>query len=173
MRFLVFSDSHGQIRNMQRVIEKNRGDFDAVLHLGDGAKEVLLLRRMYPDIKIHAVLGNCDGFDYMDYDIRQELLLPSGDKTLFLCHGDRFFVQYSLSTLSGYARRKGADIALYGHLHSAHEEYIPPNDDIPDSKPFWIFSPGSISSPRDGLPSFGILDIVDAGVLFSVGRLKY
>ena len=172
MKFLVFSDSHGQTANMTKIVERDRGEIDAVLHLGDGAKEVLSLRSRYPDLPFYAVLGNCDGFDYQDYGIRQELLLPVGDRKIFLCHGDRFFVQYGHDTLLRYAKQAGADAALYGHLHIASERYYPADETQPQDKPLLICSPGSISSPRDGLPSFGYLDVSDAGILFSVGRLE-
>ena len=172
MKFLVFSDSHRQMRNLRRVLSMQTAPFDAILHLGDGADEVLSLRREFPDIPIHAVRGNCDGFDLEDYDIPAEKLLRAEGKTLFLCHGDRHFVAYGTEGLAAYAKRRGADIALYGHLHTAHEEYLPPDPDDPLDRPFWIFSPGSISLPRDGTPSFGILDVSSAGVLFSVGRLR-
>ena len=171
MNFLVFSDSHGRYAVMKSVIDSHINEIDAVLHLGDGAAEVLTLRRLYPKLPIHAVLGNCDGYDYIGYGITEELLLPAEDKMLFLCHGHRQYVGAGHGYLTSYAKRKGADIALFGHCHVCCEEYLPADPDIDGDKPFWIFSPGSISSPRDGKPSFGLLHISDAGVCFSIGRL--
>ena len=172
MKLLVFSDAHGRLEPIRSVIRMHRDTADAVLHLGDGAAEVLTLRAAFPDIPFYAVLGNCDSFSYTAYDIRQDALLTFSGKTLYLCHGDRFGVGGGHGALAAYAKAKGADIALFGHTHVVCEEYLPAND-TQDDKPLWIFSPGSISLPRDRTePSFGILDISEQGVLFSAGRYR-
>ncbi|MCQ2433209.1 MAG: metallophosphoesterase family protein [Clostridia bacterium] len=171
MDFLVFSDSHGRYAMMKHIIDRHKNEIDAVLHLGDGAAEVLALRRLYPDLPIHGVLGNCDGEDYTAFGIHREYMLPAAGKMIFLAHGDRLSIAGGHTYMMEYAKRKGADIALHGHLHIAFEKYYPADEIRPDDRPFWIFSPGSISSPRDGAPSFGLLHVSDAGVCFSVGRI--
>ena len=171
MKLLVFSDSHGRLEPMQSIIEAHADSVDAILHLGDGAAEVLTLRAKYPHIPIHAVTGNCDSYTYSEFDITQDKCLTLGGYTLYLCHGDRFGVGGGTAALAAYAAFKNADIALYGHTHNAYEAYIPADENKPDAKPMWIFSPGSVSKPRDSmLGSFGILDLSEQGVLFSVGR---
>ena len=168
MKILVFSDSHGKIEPMQSIIKAHADTVDAVLHLGDGAAEVLTLRSRYPLIPFYAVMGNCDSYTYSEFDITQDKCLTLGGYTLYLCHGDRFGVGGGVTALAAYAAYKHADIALYGHTHIAHEEYRPAEG---DRAPQWILSPGSVSLPRDGAyPSFGILDLCEGGVLFSIGR---
>lgn len=156
---------------MQSILRAHADTVDAVLHLGDGAAEVLMLRAQFPKIPFHAVTGNCDSDTYSEFGITEELLLPIGGHVLFLCHGHRFGVGGGCGALAAYAAYRHADIALYGHAHIAHEEYRPAEEGSPNTAPMWIFSPGSVSLPRDSsTPSFGILDLTDRGVLFSVGR---
>lgn len=171
MKLLVFSDSHGRLSPMESIIRAHADTTDAILHLGDGAAEVLTLRAKYRQIPFYAVTGNCDSYTYSEFGITQDKCLSLGGYTLYLCHGDRFGVGGGTAALAAYAAYKHADIALYGHTHMAYEEYIPANEQKADSNPLWIFSPGSVSKPRDSmLPSFGILDLTEGGVLFSVGR---
>lgn len=168
MKILVFSDSHGKIEPIQSIIKAHADTVDAILHLGDGAAEVLTLKSRFPSIPFHAVMGNCDSYTYSEFGITQDKCLSLGGYTLYLCHGDRFGVGGGVTALAAYAAYKHADIALYGHTHVAHEEYRPAEG---DRAPLWILSPGSVSLPRDSTyPSFGILDLREGGVLFSVGR---
>lgn len=173
MKLLVFSDSHGRLEPMRSIIRMHMEDTDAVLHLGDGAAEVLTLRSAFPTIPFYAVQGNCDDASYTAYDIPYDRFLNLGGKMLFLCHGDRFGVtQSSHGALLAFAKHKRADIALFGHAHVVCEAYYPADDNKPGDKSVHIFSPGSISVPRDGAPSFGILDITEKGILFSPGRVN-
>ncbi len=171
MEYLVLSDSHGHLYGTNQVLSAYGAQADALLYLGDGAADVLILRRTYLSIPIHAVLGNCDSMEYPDFDIKRELFLTVGGKKLYLCHGDRFDVGTSPARLCAYAKQKGADAALYGHLHRVCDCYFPPEEAIPGDKPFYLFSPGSISLPRDGRPSFGRLHVGEDGICFSVGRI--
>ena len=171
MKFLVISDSHHLLLPMEHVLSMHRSDTDAVLFLGDGVREILILREHFPEIPIHAVYGNHDAGDFSPYGIFSELLVPAGDKTLYLCHGKDECTKNGRENLISIAKKKGADIALYGHLHIAREEYFPPDENDPTDRPMWAFNPGSIARPKDGDPSFGILELRDNGVLFSIGRL--
>lgn len=169
MKLLVFSDSHGRMEPMRSVLLAHLKDTDALLHLGDGATEVYALREEFPALPIYAVRGNCDPYSCLARDVQPEQCLMFGTRTVFFCHGDRFGVGGGLGALEKYARARGADIALFGHTHKAHEEYRPAETD--SEKPLWLLSPGSAALPRDGAaPSFGILDITPSGILFSVGR---
>lgn len=171
MKFLVFSDSHGSIEPMRSVLLMHAATTDAVLHLGDGAAEVLTLRAAFPALPFHAVCGNCDSFTYTDFGIMEDKLIVCGEHKLYLCHGHRFGVGGGTSSLAAYAAYRGADIVLFGHTHTAHEAYLPADDSRSDAPPMRIFSPGSIAKPRDEIrPSYGILDIRGNDVLFSVGR---
>lgn len=172
MKLLVFSDSHGRTEPMASILAAHADTADAVLHLGDGAAEVLTLRARYPGLPFYAVMGNCDSASYSDFGITDDRLLTVGDHTLYFCHGDRFGVGGGTAALAAYAAYRGADIVLFGHTHVAQEVYLPDGADAKHPCPMFILSPGSVSRPRDSTqPSFGILDITDRGVLFSVGRV--
>lgn len=171
MKLLIFSDSHGKLEPMRSVIRMHMDNTDAVLHLGDGAAEVLTLRAAFPSIPFYAVLGNCDDASYTAFDIRYDRFLSCGGKTLYLCHGDRFGVGGGHGALLAFAKYKNADIALYGHCHVVCDAYYPADESKSGDKPTWILSPGSIALPRDGYPSYAILDVSEKGVLFSAARL--
>lgn len=55
-------------------------------------------------------------------------------------HGHKYGVKRSLETLKAAARKKGADILLYGHTH---ERFCSYEDGL------YIMNPGSTSCPRD------------------------
>ncbi len=152
MKVLVFSDSHGRLQPMEAIIRAHADTTDAILHLGDGAAEVLTLRAKFRQIPFHAVTGNCDSYTFSEFGITQDQCLMLGGYTLYLCHGDRFGVGGGTGALAAYAAFKRADIALFGHTHVAHEEYLPANPDNPASRPMWILSPGSVSLPKEDSP---------------------
>ena len=61
-----------------------------------------------------------------------------------------------------FARKNGADILLYGHTHIAFTDY---DDGL------YIMNPGSCGRPREGLPSYGIIDITKAGVAMHTAEI--
>ena len=58
MRILVLSDSHGCVDPMQQCVELVQPQ--AILHLGDCARDADRLGRLYPRIPLLGVPGNCD-----------------------------------------------------------------------------------------------------------------
>ncbi len=82
-------------------------------------------------------------------------------KKIFLTHGDLYGVKYGTERLGYAAEERGADIVLFGHTHIPHEEYISAQ------KPYYLFNPGSISSPSY---SYGIITLTESTVLLSHGR---
>ena len=58
MKYLVLSDSHGNVDNMVRAVElvKPHG----IIHLGDGWRDVEELHQLYPRLPLEQVPGNCD-----------------------------------------------------------------------------------------------------------------
>ncbi len=151
MRIVVFSDSHGNYDVIEKIMERHKDDGDVFIHLGDGEKELELIQYVYNDKKIYFVSGNCDwGSDRPDYDI-----IKLGDKTAFITHGARFGVKNDLGTVKVYARKNSADILLFGHTHIAFTDY---EDGL------FIMNPGSCGRPREGLPSYGIIDITENGI---------
>ncbi len=113
MRFLVISDSHGNYPAALQA-EELAGDIDAIIHLGDGANDALLIAQTL-GIEIKLVAGNCD----LGASAPRELLWECEGLKLLLSHGDRYGVKYSLERLKQRGLEVEADVVLYGHTHIA------------------------------------------------------
>ena len=70
-----------------------------------------------------------------------------------------FNVKYGLGELEHEARERKADVALFGHTHIAHDEYI---DGVR------LFNPGSLGFGK----SFGVIEVKDGQVISNIARLK-
>lgn len=118
MRILILSDTHGDTG----AIELALSDADAALalHLGDCAGDMAFVMRSHPDLPFHAVCGNCDFTSATPV----ELTLEIGGKRLYLLHGHTKNVQNGDGALLAAAKKRGADIVLYGHTHIARAEHV-------------------------------------------------
>lgn len=161
MRIIVLSDTHQNYRNLEEVIRRNL-DADLFIHLGDGESESQQLLRSDPSLegRFRYIKGNCDYGS--EAPIFQVIDVMPGHR-IFATHGHRYGVHASLETLVQAAKDNDCDIALYGHTHCSCNLY---------AGGMYVMNPGSASCPRDGNPpSFGCLDISDAGVLANIAFL--
>ncbi len=117
MLILVISDTHKRITTAVNIIEKTKPDY--ILHLGDIISDVEDLVSIFPSKDIIAVSGNNDFWPSARYSAT-ERLLDLGGKKIFMCHGHTYGVKHDNSRVVQKARQLGADIALYGHTHSAY-----------------------------------------------------
>lgn len=167
MEFLIFSDSHGRSLEIKKIIDGAGESLTGVIFLGDNYSDIEVLMPAYPKLSFYAVAGNCDASArYLSPQYQEKLVTLDGVRVLML-HGHRQFVKSTLDTLESYAICKGADIVLFGHTHEKCEKYC-----LDGVKPLIMFNPGSISLPRGGAPSFGVLTIRDGQPLLSHGELK-
>ena len=60
MRIVVMSDSHGRLARLRWVFA-DQPEAEAYLFLGDGLKDWAQMQESYPDRRLIAVCGNCDG----------------------------------------------------------------------------------------------------------------
>ena len=167
MEILIFSDSHGRANGMQEAIARQVHRVDAVFFLGDGLRDVDSLE--LGNTPLYAVRGNCDWFSMSSAP--DELLVPLGEHKIFATHGHLFNTKSGYGTLLAHAAKEGADIVLTGHTHMPHNEMLPAGTVIggkPQTKPIYLFNPGSIHSAN---ATFGTLTIRDGIVLLSHGRL--
>lgn len=159
MRLLVISDTH---KHIDRVIELLEGDhrFDGMVHLGDNVEDAMDLQHIF-DLPVFYVAGNCDwGSHHAPYEKVIELL----GKRLYICHGHLAHVKRNDHVLRKLIRKEGYDVVLFGHTHEAYIGYE--GESV-------IMNPGSISIPRDGLPSFGVITIDDRGEIHTnIARLE-
>lgn len=157
MRILVFSDSHGSGRAMQKAID-DHPEAEHIIFLGDGEEEFDELPLFYAGRNFYAVRGNCDWHSKKP----TQLLISLGGKKIFASHGHVQNVKYGYEGLIAAAKSQGADIALFGHTHRAVEFY---DDGL------YVMNPGSISRPASGHSSYGIVDITPAGIMTSIAEL--
>ena len=167
MEFLIFSDSHGSASNMSLALDRQIKTPDAILFLGDGARD--LDRLFVCDTPIWAVRGNCD-WASSDYADKTERLLYFEGHTILLCHGHEWGVKGGLGALIAHAAEVGVDIVLFGHTHVPTLTTIAAGETVGKkvlSRPMHLFNPGSIG--YDG--SFGTLTLKGESVLLSHGKL--
>lgn len=154
MRIVVVSDTHGALSAFERVIvQQPRAEL--FIHLGDNERDVDNVKAVFPDKQILSVSGNCDF---------GSITPPEGEtvvcgKRIFYTHGHTYHVKYGYSSVIGEARRRQADILLFGHTHLSFTSY---EDGL------YIMNPGSLGHPRDGGPSYGIIDITKSGIVLNV-----
>ncbi len=147
MRALVFSDSHGDVRGMEKAINTVSG-VDAIIHLGDIERDVRWLEKNYGQYPLYAVLGNNDFYGGRP----TEAVIELEGARIFLCHGHTRGVRRGHEGLIAAAKARGCSAALYGHTHVPEDT----NDEG-----VLIFNPGSCSRPLSGGPTFGVLEITD------------
>lgn len=171
MKILIFSDSHRYYANIQKAINLHP-DAKYLLHLGDGIADIKNVDTNNMDI--FTVKGNYeDSFWSSQNDGNISRCIEISGKKLFMCHGHRQFVNAGHQNLIYSAIEQNANIALYGHTHCKFNKYFPEKD-LPFNcdKGLYVFNPGSISIPRDGIyPSYGIIEIEENGILLSHGNI--
>ena len=127
---IVISDSHGNLKAVQ-ALEPKIAENDYVIHLGDGGNDMREIRGQYPD-KVYACAGNCDFFLPLPEDGEIEI----EQIKLYFCHGHKYRVKSELGLLAEEAKRRGCEVALYGHTHRA---------DITELDGVTLINPGSLS----------------------------
>ena len=167
MEILIFSDSHGSASNMSRAFDRQIKTPDAILFLGDGARDIDNL--FVVDTPIWAVRGNCDWYS-SDLADKTERLLYFEGHTILICHGHEWGVKSGMGALIAHAAEVGADIVLFGHTQVPTLTTIAAGEIVGKtvlSRPMYLFNPGSIG--YDG--SFGVLTLKGESVLLSHGKL--
>ncbi len=158
MRILVLSDTH---RHIGALLELLGGDhrFDRIFHLGDMVSDAIDINSI-SGVPVDYVAGNCD----WGSGAPNKKVVVVKNKKFYLCHGHREHVKSGDGVLRQLIRKDGYDGALYGHSHRA---------DISWEGDSFIMNPGSISLPRDGEPSYGVITIDDNGLIHTnIARMK-
>ena len=169
MDILVFSDSHGNLRNIQKALDAQIKKPDAILFLGDGLSSFQYLD--FDGIPFYSVSGNCDGDFYGSLFSDDERIIELSGKKIMMTHGHKYDVKHTLTRLIYTAAVREVDIVLYGHTHMAHECVLTPdNCEMPKlQKNLYVMNPGAIGS---GGSSFGVISISRNGeILLSCGRV--
>ena len=135
MRFLVISDTHGNLTKALEVYKALEG-IDAIIHLGDYIKDAEELGEQL-NVDVIAVKGNMDG----SYDDNDYKILETECGKLYLSHGHMEDVKMKLTNIYYRAMEKDCVAALFGHTHKAVFE---------DLNGMYLINPGSLSHPADG-----------------------
>lgn len=144
MRIIVFSDTHYNTSRMMRVLNIIP-EVDAVIHCGDGGRDVKEVSESFPHIKFYNVSGNCDSGM-----AKYKEIIEIGGKRIFVTHGHLYSVksedEIEYPTIRDAGRELGADAVLFGHTH------IPYNRNWGD---IVVMNPGSAKYTG----TYGIIEI--------------
>lgn len=151
MRIIVISDTHGRSSLIEKIIEA-QPEAKHVFFLGDVVRDIEDLPYIYPTHTFHIVSGNCDYASLLRSDDAVNL----GGKRILFTHGHAYSVKSGISRLMLWAKREKADIVLFGHTHVAKTEY---------AEGVYFVNPGSPSCPREGRPSYAVIDIEENGIM--------
>lgn len=152
MMLLVVSDSHGNEKNIDRMLQ-SEGTPDMLIHLGDvcGGGEYIQAVCGCP---VMMVAGNND---FYDRELPSELVITVAGQRILLTHGHCYLRYGGYDGLIRRARETDAQIVMFGHTHKPVNLRI---DDIT------IINPGSISYPRqkDRSCTYMVIDVSETGV---------
>ncbi len=163
MDILVFSDSHGHGERIEEILQRPAVAPSAVFFLGDGLRDIAWID--FGGIPVYSVSGNCDIF--ASDDIKEELLVELGGVKIFAAHGHRYSVKSGHSAFAARAAALGADIALFGHTHTAMTYTYETGErlgNIELNKPLYLLNSGSIG---EWDASFGSITIQNGHILTS------
>lgn len=119
MKMLVVSDTHGMTKHVRRVLDEQT-DITHLMHLGDGANDILQLERDYPHLIVYSVKGNNDYFSKSPDRIVTTFL----DYVIFATHGHLHGVRQSVYGLLNNAREHNANLVLFGHTHIKFDQTV-------------------------------------------------
>jgi putative phosphoesterase len=119
----------------------------AVIHLGDGERDLNGLDDLLEGKQLVQVCGNCDFASELSHN---ELVTIGGVK-IFCTHGYAELVKHGTQTLYSKARSLGARIALYGHTHESVTDY---------SDGLYVMNPGAAKYGE-----YGAIDITPSGIM--------
>ena len=126
MKVGVLSDSHDNVRNMEKAVEiMKKENVEFVIHLGDAVSPFALIPLKELKAEKIYIFGNNDGEIYMHMKVGEKcglkVLDPPveaevGGKKLLLLHGyhDEEFTRKLVDSL---AQSGNWDAVLYGHTH--------------------------------------------------------
>lgn len=141
---------------MVTAVEQEKPDY--LVHLGDGWRDVDEVRRLYPQLPIAQVCGNCD---WGCFELEDQLLVKYGSTSVLMCHGHMYQVKQSLLRLTYAAMEQGAKIALFGHTH---QPYCQLHDGI------WLMNPGSCGYGYR--PTYGVMELSGEEVTCTIKAIE-
>lgn len=154
MKILVISDTHGYEGDVLRILYREK-DIDFLIHCGDVEGGQWKIQEM-AGCPCYFVKGNNDYFS----DLPNDVVVRIGKYQALVTHGHLYGISMGRMRLETEARKRGAQIVLYGHTHCPYFE---------EKDGLTFANPGSLTYPRQAgrQGSYMVLD-VDAD-----GEVKY
>ena len=142
MKFIVFSDSHGDVDHMIRAVRLENPAL--CFFLGDGEYDLTRLQRRFPSLPVNAVRGNCD----LRSTLPRALTCAAGGVRIFATHGHLYGVKHDpiYRELCEAALAENADVVLFGHTHEPFRDRTMGME---------LLNPGSICPTTR--PSYGLI----------------
>lgn len=129
MTVLVLSDSHRDLTNMRKAIDREMPR--AIFHLGDHDGDAALLQKEFPHIPMYCVCGNCDN----PFPIAPETQVVELEGVrIFAAHGHKHNVKYGHMNFYMATREQNAQLGLFGH---SHQPLCEEHDGL------WLLNPGT------------------------------
>lgn len=145
MGIFVFSDSHGITDGIIKVLKKNK-NCRLIIHLGDFAKDMNIVKKKFKNLKYEVIRGNND----WDREIPTEKTIEIKGKRIFITHGHHYGVKNDYQRIINKGKALKADAVLFGHTHVPEEMFC---------DGMLILNPGSIALPAYGNKTYCIIDI--------------
>ena len=149
MKILIFSDSHGNVANMEDAVRLESPD--RIFHLGDLVRDAEALAEKFPHIPLTYVPGNCDG---RRPDLPEERVFTLEGCKILMTHGHIHHVKATPALAVRSAREAGARLLCFGHTHEPLCQF---------ENGLWILNPGSVGSFREA--SYGVAVLEDGGAV--------
>ncbi len=153
MKILIISDTHGRLTNLPPVL-RAVGPLEHLIHCGDVEGQMDEIEEM-AGCPCTFVRGNNDFY----CDLPKEAILKFSNYRILVTHGHRLGVSWNKSELAEDARRKGCNVAFFGHTH------FPYIDQGSYKAGLTLLNPGSLSLPRQNYrqPTFATMEIDSKG----------
>lgn len=158
MRIVVTSDTHGDLSNFELAVSQ-QPKAEMFIHLGDCERDAEDINFCFRKRSVLLVSGNCD---FGSVTPAESETVAAG-KRIFFTHGHTYHVKYGYTEVINEAKRRKADICLFGHTHVPFTAY---EDGL------YIMNPGSLGHPREGNPTYGIIDITNAGIVLNTVEVR-
>ena len=143
MLLAVFSDSHGNSKNMIAAVTREKPD--EVVFLGDGVADAEKLAKAYPELPVRILRGNCD---HDAYDVEECAIFELEGVKIFAAHGHIQGVRFGMERFGNSVYFSGCTLGLYGHTHRALCQTV---------NGMTFFNPGSVGDRQ--FPTYGLIEI--------------
>lgn len=150
MRYVIVSDSHGYHTHLDEVLY-SMGHVDGVFHLGDVEDRETDIEAQI-DCPLFIVCGNNDSEMFLPRE--REVFV--GEHKVFMTHGHYYHVHFGVKDLVKEAKKRGCDIAMFGHTHSPFQQVV---DGV------LVLNPGSVTFPRtaERRPTYMMMEVPSSG----------